>query len=76
LNLFRNRDIIKKRLQIEVKIPCYGVEKLKNARKMIASVLCAAALVGTFSISASAATSSTSNSYSSGKITTYTAGRW
>jgi len=49
---------------------------LKNARKMIASVLCAAALVGTFSISASAATSSTSNSYSSGKITTYTAGRW
>lgn len=76
MNLFRNRDIIKKRLQIEVKIPFYGVEQLKNAKKMLASVLCAAALVGGFSISASAATTSTDTSYSSGKITTYTAGRW
>lgn len=50
--------------------------KLKKARKMIASVLCAAALVGGFSISASAATVSADTSYSSGKITTYTAGRW
>jgi len=52
------------------------VEQLKNAKKMLASLLCAAALVGGFSISASAATSSADTSYSSGKITTYTAGRW
>ncbi|MGC3792004.1 hypothetical protein [Priestia aryabhattai] len=53
---------------------------MKNAKKVIASLVCAAALVGGFSISASAATSKDTaisvSKPSPGTYTTYGAGRW
>jgi len=48
---------------------------MKHVKKTVASLLCAAALVGGFSATASAATFDTGSSYS-GKVTTYSAGRW
>ncbi|WEA47309.1 hypothetical protein [Priestia aryabhattai] len=49
---------------------------MKNAKKMAASLICAAALVSGFSVSASAASSDTPTTTDSGKYTTFIAGRY
>jgi hypothetical protein len=66
---------IKKDFKLRLKFLLWG-GNMKNTKKMVASLLCAAALVSGFSVSASAATSDTNTTTDSGKYTTYTAGRW